>query len=154
MRLLLDTTYFLPAIGISVEDLSRDAVIELISGGHQVSISDVTVFELSAKGGRQVVAGSLDAERVVKGIRAIVHDERVKRVPMHDVSVLLTAFRLRRMLNDFVDCIILSSAISLCDALITEDNDIRNLARTREFQELILTINPEFRVQSLVNVLH
>ncbi len=30
MKLLLDTTYFLPVIGISVKNLPRDTVIKLI----------------------------------------------------------------------------------------------------------------------------
>ena len=42
MRLLLDTTYFLPAIGISVRNLPKEAVVNLIRKGHEVMVSEIT----------------------------------------------------------------------------------------------------------------
>ncbi len=153
MKLLLDTTYFLPAIGISVKGLVGDAVIKLISEGQRILISDVTIFELSAKGGKQVAIRNLEAERVVNGIRAIIYDGRIERTPVYDTSILLTAFKLRRVLNDFIDCIILSSGINQADTLITEDKDIQNLVGRGEFQELIAAINPTFTIKPLANML-
>ena len=153
MRLLLDTTYLLPIIGISIRGLPEDALIKLIKGGHQISISDVTIFELSAKGAKYIATGSLTAERVSRGIRAIVYDDRILRIPIHDTTILLTAFKLRKSLSDFIDCLILSSAINRSDILVTEDEDIQNLRKKREFQELLKAINPKFRIQTLIEIL-
>jgi len=153
LRLLLDTTYFLPAIGISIKGLPKDTPIKLIWKGHQISISDISIFELSAKGAKHITAGALSAERVTKGIRAIVYDETIETIPMYESTLLLTAFKLRSMLSDFIDCLILSSAINRCDALITEDNDIQNLKKNREFNELLTVINPKFKVQTLTETL-
>ena len=61
MRLLLDTTYLLPALGISVKGLPRDVPIKLAKAGHQIYISDITVFELSAKAAKQIATGILPA---------------------------------------------------------------------------------------------
>jgi predicted nucleic acid-binding protein len=41
------------------------------------------------------------------------------------------------MLGDFIDCLILSSAIAKGMILVTEDRDIRNLRGRRESQELL-----------------
>jgi PIN domain nuclease of toxin-antitoxin system len=153
LRLLLDTTYLLPAIGVSIKDLLQDAPIELIREGHQISISDITIFELSAKGAKHITLGTLTAERVSRGIRAIVYDDGIERIPVHDSSVLLTAFKLRRMSNDFIDCLILSSAINRNDSLVTEDGDIHDLREKREFQELLHMINPQFKIQTLKEML-
>ena len=153
MRLLLDTTYLLPAIGVSVKGLPEDALIKLIGKGYHISISDVTIFELSAKGGKYITTATLTAERVSRGIRSIVHDERIARVPIHDSSVLLTAFKLRRTLSDFIDCLIVSSAINQSDVLVTEDEHIQNLKKRRDFQELLMTTNPEFKIQTLTDTL-
>jgi len=153
LRLLLDTTYLLPAIGVSVKGLLEDAPIKLIGKGHQISISDVTIFELSAKGGKYITTGALTPERVSRGIRSIVYDDRIARIPIHDTSVLLTAFRLRRTLDDFIDCLILSSAINRNDILVTEDENIQNLKKRRDFQELLETTNPEFKIQTLTDTL-
>ena len=153
MRLLLDTTYLLPAIGVSVEGLPRDAAVKLIEKEYQISISDITIFELSANGAKHIAAGVLTAERVSRGIRSIVYDERMAKVPIHDSSVLLIAFKLRNMLSAFIDCLILSSAINRNDALITEDEEIQKLRKNRMFQELIESINPKFKIQTLAKTL-
>jgi hypothetical protein len=56
---LLDTTYLVPAIGISVKGLPKDALISLIRKGHQISISGISIFELSAKGAKHISLGKL-----------------------------------------------------------------------------------------------
>jgi len=79
----LDTTYLLPAIGVSIKGLPKEALVKLMQKGHQISISNISVFELSAKGAKHVATGTLSAERVTIGIRAIIYDDRITLVPMH-----------------------------------------------------------------------
>ncbi len=153
MRLLLDTTYLLPAIGISVKNLQKDAPIKLIQKGHTISISDVSIFELSAKGAKHITAETLSAERVTRGIRAIIYDETIETIPIHESTLLLTAFKLRNTLNDFIDCIILSTAINRCNCLLTEDKDIQSLKKNKEFNELCVAINPKFMIKTLTETL-
>ena len=95
MKLLLDTTYFLPAIGISIKELPNDAPIKLIAKGHQISISDISIFELSAKGAKHITNGTLTPERVTRGIKAIIYDDTIETIPIHDNNLLLTSFKLR-----------------------------------------------------------
>jgi len=149
LKLLLDTTYFLSAIGISVKNLPKDAPLQLIQRGHQVFMSDVSVFELAAKGGKHVALGRLAPERVTRGIRAIVYSDTVEIVPIHETTILLTAFKLRGILNDFIDCLLVSSAMNQCDTLITEDSDIQDLKKNRDFNELAASLNPKFKIQTL-----
>lgn len=149
----MDTTYLLPAIGISIKDLPKDTLVRLMQKGHQISISNISIFELSAKGAKHVAAGTLSTERVTRGIRAIVYDERITVIPMHDSSVLLMAFKLRRLLSDFIDCLILSSAVNRCDAILTEDNEVQDLKRNKEFAGLVTTVNPKFKIQTLTDTL-
>ena len=147
MKILLDTTYLLPAIGISIKELHKDIPIRLIREGNQISICDISVFELSAKGAKHINAGKLPPERVTRGIRAIVYNEQIEMIPTYESQLLLTAFKLRKMLNDFIDCLILSAAINHCDILLTEDKDIQNLKNNKEFNELLTTKNPKFKIQ-------
>ena len=153
MKLLLDTTYLLPAIGISIKELPRDTPIKLLSKGHQISMSDISIFELSAKGAKHITAGTLLAERVTKGVRAIIYDERIEIIPISDSKLLITSFKLRSIFNDFIDCLILSAAINRCDILLTEDKDIQDLKKNKEFNELRKTINPKFKIQLLTETL-
>jgi len=147
---LLDTTYFLPAIGISVKDLPKDAPLKLMQKGHQISLSDISIFELAAKGAKHVALGNLAAERVTRGIRALVYSDAVEVISMRETTLLLTAFKLRGVLSDFIDCLLLSSAINLCDVLITEDEDIHDLRKNKDFNDLVASINPKFKVQTLM----
>ena len=73
--------------------------------------------------------------------------------PIHDNNLLLTSFKLRRILNDFINCLIFSSAINQCDALITEDSDIQNLTKNKEFNELPTTTNTAFKIQKITEIL-
>ena len=149
MKLLLDTTYLLPAIGISVKNVPKDAPIKLLRKGHTIFMSDISIFELSANGAKYVATGKLPAERVTRGIRAIVYNETIEKIPIHDTALLLTAFKLRSLLSDFIDCLILSAAIDKCDALITEDQDIQNLKENKEFKGFLSSANPSFKIQTL-----
>lgn len=149
MKLLLDTTYLLPAIGISIKELPKNVTTKLMQKGNQVAICDISIFELSAKGAKHVSAGALPPERVTRGIRAIIYNETIETIPTYDSTLLLTAFKLRSMLNDFIDCLILSAAINHCDTLLTEDHDIQKLKKNREFTQLRKAINPKFKIQSV-----
>jgi PIN domain nuclease of toxin-antitoxin system len=152
LKLLLDTTYFLPAIGIAIKGLPNDAPITLLAKGHQVCISEITLFELSAKGAKYVHNGALLPETVTDGIRAIAHGDEIVAIPVYDTGILLESFNLRKALNDFIDCLIVSSAIKHCDALITEDEEIHGLKKNNSTKELIAT-NPNFRIQKLNDTL-
>jgi len=147
LKILLDTTYLLPAIGIAIKEHQKDLPLKLIQEGNQISICDISVFELSAKGAKHISAGKLPPERVTRGIRAIVYNEQIEMIPTYESQLLLTAFKLRKTLNDFIDCLILSAAINQCDILLTEDNDIQNLKNNKEFNELLTTKNPKFKIQ-------
>jgi len=147
LKILLDTTYLLPAIGIAIKEHQKDLPLKLIQEGNQISICDISVFELSAKGAKHINAGKLPPERVTRGIRAIVYNEQIEMIPTYDSQLLLTAFKLKKTLNDFIDCLILSAAINQCDILLTEDNDIQNLKNNKEFNELLTTKNPKFKIQ-------
>jgi PIN domain nuclease of toxin-antitoxin system len=153
LKLLLDTTYLLPAIGISIKGIPKDALIKLIQKKYQISISEISIFELSAKGAKYIAERKLPAERVTKGIRAIVYNETISTIPIHESTILLAAFKLRSMLNDFIDCLILSTAINQHDALVTEDNDIQNLGKSKEFNEILMATNPKFKIQTIAETM-
>ena len=153
MKLLLDTTYLLPAIGISVKNLPKDATIKLMHQGHQIFINSITIFELSAKGAKYAASGIIPPERISRGIKAITYSDKINIIQMHESTILHTAFNLRKTLNDFIDCLILSSAINQCDALITEDADIQKIKENKNLQEIIATKNPKFQIHNLTEIL-
>ena len=153
MKLLLDTTYFLPTIGVSIKEMQKDALLTIISKKHQIVISQITIFELSAKGAKYIKEDMLSPERVTRGLNAIIYNDDIETIPMHDTTILQTAFKLRNMLNDFIDCLILSSAMNNSEAIITEDNEIQSLKKNTQFQNLIADLNPGFKIIKLTEII-
>lgn len=117
--------------------------------GCQIAISEITLFELSAKGAKFVSKGAISLEQLMEGIRGILHDETVEKIPAYSAEILSMAVKLRCMLTDFVDCLILSTALNHCDALVTEDMEILSLKKNKEYLELLLATNPNFKLQKL-----
>jgi PIN domain nuclease of toxin-antitoxin system len=146
LRLLLDTTYLLPAIGITIKNLPKNILIELMRK-NQIFISEASIFELSAKGANYIIKETLPIDRVIKGVKAIIYNEAISKIPIYEATVLTKAFKLKKFLSDFIDCLILSSAVNFCDALITEDAEIQNLTKNKEFNEFIASINSKFKIQ-------
>ena len=153
MKLLLDTTYYLPAIGVSIKEMQKDALLTLITKKHQILMSQITIFELSAKGAKYIKEGQLSPERVTRGISAIIYNDAIEAIPMHDTTILQTSFKLRNMLNDFIDCLILSSAIHNTEAIVTEDSEIQSLKKNAEFQSLVADQNPSFKILKLAEII-
>ena len=148
MRVLLDTAYLMPAIGVQVKGVPQDALSLIRGGGHVAAISELTLFELSAKGARYAASGVLDPERVRRGVLAVARDEGLVRVPLLDEEVLKTSHSLRGILGDYLDCVILSSAINRCDTILTEDGLIRGLPEDQSYRDLINRVNPGFIISS------
>lgn len=147
MKVLLDTTYLLPTIGVAIKEISKDTVTKLRSKGYELSISEITFFELSAKAAKYVQDGLLTSERVTLGIRSILHDESIKKIPSYSSQILLSALSLRCLMTDFIDCIILSTALNNADIFVTEDQVINGLKKNPKFLELRVSINPKFEIK-------
>lgn len=147
MRVLLDTTYLLPTVGVAIKEISKDTVIKLLSKNYELSISEITFFELSAKAAKYVQDGLLTSERVTLGIRSLLHDENIKKIPSYNSQILLSALSLRFLMKDFIDCIILSTALNNADTFVTEDQVINGLKKNAKFLELRASINPKFEIK-------
>jgi predicted nucleic acid-binding protein len=148
MRVLLDTTYLMSAIGIQVKSVPQNTLSLIRGGGHEAAISELTLFELSAKGAKYIASRVLDPDRVRRGVLTVARDEGLVKIPLLDEEVLKTSLSLRGILGDYLDCVILSSAINKCDTILTEDGLIRGLPENQNYRELINRINPGFTISS------
>lgn len=121
-------------------------MLRLIDKGHNLYISSISLFELAAKGARYVVKGLIPIERVLRGIYALIYDDRIVKVTYTVSDILLTAIKLRTELEGFIDCIILSTALNCCDAILTEDGDVHRLKDSPWFNELKTDVNPGIKI--------
>jgi len=153
MRLLLDTTYFLPLIGISIKDFPHDVIIKIIRKRREVLLSEISIFELLAKGAKYVSLGLLPSAKVSRGIKSLLYDERIIKVSIYDTPIILTSFKLRKILPDYIDCLILSSALNKAEMFVTEDNDIHKLHDNEDFQRIIDRLKPGFKIERIKNLI-
>ena len=126
LRILLDTTYMFSAVGVGVGERFDHALASAQDSGHETWISDISLFELLAKGAKLVKAGRLTADKLTAGVRSIMADDTVAKASAYGDEVASTSIGLRRFHADFVDCLIIASAMEHCDALLSEDDFASN----------------------------
>lgn len=126
--------------------LPHALVSDLRSRGHEISISTLTIFELAAKGAKLARESKLEQGRVLEGLRAILSDESVHQVDFQQTRILQRAIVARSKIDDFVDCLILCSALTAADALVSEDETIRTALSDESFRRSLQPSNPAFTV--------
>jgi len=126
---ILDTTYLLPIVGVAVKnDLLRAVVegrVESITLD-DLAISQISLFEIQAKS----VKLRVPVERVIRAIRAITSTLEV--IPFYSKPVIKYSFELYELLGDYIDSVIVATAISTRKPLITEDKLILSQKSTLE----------------------
>lgn len=116
--MILDTTYLLPLAQIAIDtDLlaavaRRKTDIKL----EDVSVSLISVFELQAKGAKL----NIPAKAVIRAVDAIMSAFRV--APFHEAGIIEIAQKVRKTVSDYIDCIVMATAISNKEDLATEDS--------------------------------
>jgi len=145
MKVFLDTTYFIPTLGVSLQGIPWDIAFK-VQRENEALVSELTLFELSAKGAKYVNSGLIPVENVVLGVNSLLRDDRFRKVGFHEPPIQRTAIQLRTKLRDYVDCLILSTAAHTCDVLLTEDIKLRDMGS--EMEKDLTGINPGFSVRT------
>ncbi len=127
--MIIDTIYLLPLSRIKVRtDLLRaiaEGRVEGI-GFADLKVSLISLFELQAKASKLGIPPS----NVSKAIDAVLRAFPV--IPFYRSDVVEEAHRLRELLGDYIDGVILATAIVLEEDLATEDTQILSLRDTIE----------------------
>jgi PIN domain nuclease of toxin-antitoxin system len=118
--LILDTTYILPLAKIGVD---TDVLLAIAERKTNLKISEmgvslISIFELQAKAAKL----RIPAEVVTKSIRSILDGFEV--YSFSDPQVIELSFALRGHLDDYIDCVIVATAVSRHERLLSEDSRI------------------------------
>ncbi len=103
---------------------------------------------MAAKGAKFVRDGKLKEDGVRDGLQAILNDEAISQVQFQEPEVLGRAMAIRTELNDFIDCLILCSAATTADALVSEDEELQDMVLQENVRAKLKPINPAFSVYS------
>jgi predicted nucleic acid-binding protein len=121
--LIIDTTYLLPLVGISVDSdlfsaMDKKAVKFNLDN---TIISQISLFEIQAISAKLGISRSIVSD-ALNEIRS-----NFDIVPFEDRQIIQISFKLRKMLPNYIDCVILASAISRKTDILTEDSRIISL---------------------------
>lgn len=83
-----------------------------------VTLNMISIFELQAKAARLMVPSKL----VVEAVKAIVGAFNVE--PFHRREIIEVAYRVKKLIPDYVDCLMVATAAVLKEDLATEDSQI------------------------------
>ena len=146
MNVLLDSSYFFPMIGVTIEKSPTD-LIPFLTTQEDIKIfySPITLFELSAKGGRLVNKDQLEDTNVIDGINAITSWKKLTVVDLWLGEVQRLAFDFRLDHSDYIDCLILASAIIHANVFVSEDTTLKKLLKTKWLNR-VRDVNIEFEI--------
>lgn len=118
--MIIDTTYLLPLALIQIDtDLLRAIADEKVNLKlEEVTVNMISLFELQAKAAKLMVP----AKPVIDAIKVINMAFKVE--PINKPEIIETAYELRKMIPEYIDCVIVSTAVVLKEDLITEDSRI------------------------------
>jgi len=118
--MILDTTYLLPLARIGIK---TDFLKAVVDGKIKVNFSDmkislISLFEVQAK------AFSLNIPPIYVTEAVDVIQRSFDIIPFYRKGIVERAYELRGFLRDYIDCIVVATAIEEKEDLITEDSSI------------------------------
>ncbi len=128
--MIIDTTYLLTLSRIEIDTDLLKAIAEGKTeiGFEDLAINQISIFELQAKAAKLEIT----PEYVIEAVEAINKTLRVE--PFDKPEIIEMSLKLRKDIQDYIDCIILATAITQKEDLITEDtlitknkNKIKNI---------------------------
>lgn len=122
MRVLLDTTYLLPVVGIDV-NLPEDLLENLFSSKHSFIINELSLFELFGKASRFFSKKEEAKERFYTGMESIL-SSKIDIKPIFTLDTLSMVLEVNEKINDLPDCPITATALAYSDIMLTEAADI------------------------------
>ena len=149
MRILIDTSYFLPLIKIGIEIIPDTLLIDLLSkSSNDYFYSTLTIFELTAKGLKLSSKGNTITPQDIRiGIDAIQNDSRLTEKSFTDNPLIIElASQLKSIQNDIIDCLIFATAICTCDCIITMDKFFFDqLNKSIKVLKMVREVNDNFK---------
>jgi len=116
--LILDTTYLLPLARIAID---TDLLAAIAKGKadvklEEVSVNLISIFELQAKASKLMIPSKF----TVEAVKAILIT--FKAIPFHNPEIIELSYELKKLIPDYIDCVIVATAVALKEDLATEDS--------------------------------
>jgi len=149
MKILIDTSYFLPLIKIGIENIPQITLVNLLAKpSDKCFYSNLTLFELTAKGLKiSSQKNTITPQDIRIGVDAIQNDLRLVEKSFIDNPLIIElASQLKAIHKDTIDCLIFATAICTCDCIVTLDVSFFNqINKVPSLINAVREINESFR---------
>lgn len=134
-RVLLDTNFILPSLGVDVgEDVLR-SLKKLADAGSEIYYSRFSILECLWIASRLAADESAAAERINIGLKSVMDSHRYRKVD-EDSKVLSDALALYTMGHkDMLDNILYASSLHLGLKFLTLDKELTQFIRERRLED-------------------
>jgi hypothetical protein len=137
-RILLDTPFILPSLGISVSELIPEGIKVLGETGMEIYYSRFSILE-SLWVGTRIEDRTFDPESFQLGLRSIVEGGRYARVE-EDSEIFNEAFRVYKLGHkDMIDNILYASAVRVGLVLLTLDEELKKFVSEKKLKYVFIS---------------
>jgi len=116
--MILNTTYLLTLARIKIDT----GLLKAVTDGkidwklEEITVSLISIFELQAKDAKL----KIPANSVSEAIEAIFRTFKVEL--FYKPEIIAASFKVRKLIPDYLDCVIVATAVALREKLITKDS--------------------------------
>jgi predicted nucleic acid-binding protein len=140
-KILLDTSFLLPTLGISVSGATVKGIRTLAETEIEIYYSHFSILESLWVAARTIEGKTFDHEIFGLGLRSIVEGRKYRRVE-EDSEIFNEALRLYRLGHkDMIDNMLYASAARLRLLLLTLDDELRKFVLEKQLKDVF--ISPE-----------
>ena len=141
-RVLLDTSFLLPTLGIAVgrhDATVRRCLLKLSQAGAEIYFSRYSLLEAAWLAARLVRKGAFDSYTYATGLESIVRSGRYNQVS-ESPEVYLTAIRLYELGHtDMIDNLLYASSRHLGLGLLTLDEELRAFIHDKGLEDTLIS---------------
>lgn len=138
LRVLLDTSFILPSLGIDVGEQVFKALKRLVEIEAEIYYSHFSILEALWVAARLAAVSSFDPESFSLGLRSIVEGDRYVKTK-EDSETFSGALRLYMLGHrDMVDNVLYSDSVRLDLKLLTLDNELESFIHEKGLRDTFL----------------
>ncbi len=138
-KILLDTSFLLPSLGIEVEQSVTEALSKLNDGKIKLFYSDLSLLECSWMAIKQIKKGNYQDAIYRKGLLSITKTGYYDMVPT-DANDYLVALRFyQNGHTDMIDNLLYATALSNQCQFLTIDEQLGRFIKAKKYENIILT---------------
>ena len=135
-KVLLDTTYILPLLGIEIDIPNLREKIIFLAKNFKLMLNSLSILEAKWKILKLAKKEPSILESFSEGLLFLTKGEVFEIIPFYTYEVDLIATTLHKYHKDYIDCSILASAYINADTFITEEKN--------KMQKLLEQIPPNY----------